>query len=191
MVSGLPNENTRCYLNAVMQAARACGLEIGEQDELYHTLHLEDGPQDAHETWLRLVDHLEKGRYPKETFYGTQRETCISKSGREERVVDFGCIHDDTRSDEYITTPDGFTLKQVTVLTVPKVMAYVHDSEQPRDFPPVNEFGKTLRALIVHGFGHYVAIVKDNDEWFLVNDMHVEKIETFQSTLRAYMAFYV
>ena len=190
MVSGLPNENTRCYLNSVMQAARACDLEIGGQEELYHTLHLEDGPQDAHETWLRLVDHLEKTRYPKETFYGTQRETCISKSGKEERVVDFGCIHDHP-NEEYITTPDGFTLKQVTILTVPKVMVYVHDSERTREFVPVNDFGKTLRALIVHGFGHYVAIVQHTDEWFLVNDMAVEKIETFQSTLRAYMAFYV
>lgn len=199
MVSGLPNESTRCYLNVIIQAARACA-PISDfdyiQDELYKTLHLEDGPQDAHETWLRLVDHLEKTRYPKETFYGLQREICISKSEKEDRNVIFGCIHVSGSDlsyggDEYVPTDAGFTLKRTTVLDVPKIMVYVFDSNHEVNFPDTNAYGKKLVALIVHGLGHYIALVRYDDDWFLTNDMMIEKISNFGYTMRAYMAFYV
>lgn len=187
MVSGLPNESTRCYLNAVMQAVRVCVPDFSySQEQLYSDLHLQDGPQDAHETWLRLID-----KYPKETFYGTRRETCVSKTGKEEHVVDFSCIHACDAVEEYITTSDGFVLKRVDILTVPKVMTYLFDGMQTITFEETNPYGKKLTAFIVHGIGHYVAIVREGDEWFLANDMHVEKMTNFDYTVRAYMAFYV
>lgn len=191
MPSGLPNESTRCYLNVVMQAARVCIPDFDyTQDHLYTQLKLDDGPQDAHETWLRLVDYLEK-TFPKDMFYGTQEETCISKSNTETRTVTFGCMLSD-KPEEYITTSDStFVLKKTRILTVPKIMVYVFDNAHPIKFLATNSYGKKLIALIVHVGNHYVAIVRENDEWFLINDMIVQKIVDFDYNIRAYMAFYV
>lgn len=191
MPSGLPNENTKCYLNVVMQAARVCIPHFEyTQEHLYTQLKLEDGPQDAHETWLRLVDYLEK-TLPKETFYGTQEETYISKSNVETRMVTFGCMLSDA-PEEYITTSDlSFILKKTRIVSVPKIMVYVFDSAQPIKFLETNTHGKKLVALIVHIGNHYVALVREESDWFLVNDMIVQKVPQFDYTIRAYMAFYV
>ena len=163
-------------------------------------------PHDAHEAMLTIIDKIEK-HADTNVFYGTMTIDITSKIESSHKTEKFGSLmfnpltpcdmmdlFESLEKVEYIITSDEtgtFACKQVNYTEFPKIVSCIFLNQQKIKLP--TEFkGRQLVSVIVHvghrDAGHYVAFVKKDECWFLINDEQVLEVPTFPEFV--YIAIY-
>lgn len=207
-MKGLPNLGATCWLNALVQCMRASrewDEECSETDQftceflklmnedhdnttdfLKHlpTDPFSDGPNDSQEALMYILDKLEKTIELKD-FTGEVTQTVVFPGGKSvtknECTVWFHTEKDDVV--ENYTDSSGHThnvsVVQRRLTKVPKILLSDHICEKM--------FDKKLFGIIHWGWGHYVAFVREGDEWYCANDSSITKATP---VMRGYVGFY-
>ncbi len=207
-MKGLPNLGATCWLNALIQCLRVTREwnENAEDEftvELLKLLRCEtddttnflrqlpmnpfgNGPNDSQEALLYILDRLERTVHLKD-FTGELNQTVIYPGGRSViRGVPFTVWFQSNEKEDVIegyADSSGETHRVSVVrreLTkVPDILVSDKISEEL--------FGKKLVGIVHWGFGHYVAFVKEGDDWWSANDSLVTKASPI---FKGYIGFY-
>lgn len=148
-------------------------------------------PHDAHEVLLAIIDKIEKD-VGRELFYGTNLTTLIDRTGKKTTIngvigsLMFSVKDGETLDDaynrllemEYVldTSVGSFVCKRTEHLVLPKVLICVITNSRPVELPETFH-GRKLNCVISHLGNHYVAIVKENDESYLIDDDKMYKVQ--------------
>ena len=206
-MQGLPNLGATCWLNALLQCMRASRKWNETSDDLFTSewiklmncetdntteflKHLptnpfSDGPNDSQEALMYILDKLEKTIELKD-FTGEVTQTIIFPGGKS--VTKTPCtVWFHTEKDDVVenyTDSSGKThnvsVIQRRLTKVPQILL----SDVVRE----TLFDKKLFGIVHWGWGHYVAFVRDGNEWYCANDTHISKATP---VMKGYMGFYV
>ena len=151
-------------------------------------------PHDAHEAMLTIIDALEKVT-DSNVFYGETSVNITSKTENTTKTEKFGSLmfnpttpcnmvdlFESLEKLEYITTSEEngtFVCKHVTYKEFPKILPCIFLNQQQVKLP--DEFkGRRLVSVIMHvghkDAGHYMAVVRQDDCWYLINDEQVLEV---------------
>jgi hypothetical protein len=161
-------------------------------------------PHDSQEALLAIIDVIEKS-LGKDLFYGKTVSKYISKTESTETIGEYGMLifHPTSDTDletlfneyekmEYIIKPEEFVCKKITHTSFPNILLCMFWNRRNIKLPETFKERK-LRSVIIHigheTAGHYVALVRQGDEWFLTNDEQIEKIE-LPTNMCPYLALY-
>lgn len=205
-MQGLPNLGATCWLNALLQCMRASRkwnetsddpftfewlkLMNGADNTTEFLKHLptdpfSPGPNDSQEALMFILDKLEKTIHLKD-FTGEVTQTVIYPGGKSitknPSTVWFHTEKDDTIEDY---EDDSGNIHKVSVIQrrltkVPKILL----SDTIRE----TLFDKKLFGIVHWGWGHYVAFVREGDEWYCANDACITKATP---VMKGYIGFYV
>ncbi len=151
-------------------------------------------PHDAHEALLAVIDKLEKSM-DKDLFYGTSETTVINGKGEKTTSTGtFGALmlesptggtldqlYENASKMEYVMLEGaGFVCKTTTYTKLPQVLVCVITNSKPIELPETFQ-GRKLNCIISHmghrDAGHYIAIVKEGDDTFLIDDDKIFKVD--------------
>ncbi len=208
MIQGLPNLGATCWLNTIIQCLRVTkdwkNVKKAEDPFTYEFLKLVnyesdntteflknlpinpfgDGPSDSQEALLYILDRLER-TIKLTDFTGEVTQTIVYPGGRS--VSKTPCtVWFNQEKDDVLSGYEDHNGKIHNVAVIKRELTRVPDilvSDKVAD----ELFGKKILAIVHWGFGHYVAYVKENDEWFCVSDSHISKATPI---LKGYVAFY-
>lgn len=206
-MQGLPNIGATCWLNALLQCMRVSRewKEISDDpftsDFLklvrYETDNTTDflknlptdpfspGPNDSQEALMYILDKLEKTIGLRD-FNGDVTQTIVFPGGKS--ITNTTCtIWFHAEKDDVIENYEDSSgnIHKVAVIQrrltrVPKILVSDHVTE--------NLFDKKLFAIVHWGWGHYVAFIKKDDEWYCANDAHISKATPI---MKGYIGFYI
>lgn len=199
-MKGLDNLGATCWLNALIQCLRVCKnweesgssnfhkLVRGETDDTTQFLkelppEFGNFPSDSQEALLYILDKLNL-----KEFVGEVTQTVVYPEGRSVSKSECTVWFHQTKPDvvpEYVDEhgkKHNVAVIQRELTKVPEILV----SDTVRE----ELFGKQLLGIVVWGFGHYIAYVKEAGDWWYVNDHHHIKKEAHELPKRAYLAFY-
>lgn len=153
------------------------------------------GPNDPHEFVLSLIETFEK-TLDRDLFYGVVKSKFISQDGNvTETKSEFSSLMFHSE-DMNIDKPDyiidsgigKFSCKHLTYEKMPGVIICLFVRPTVMELPKVYK-DKNLTSCVVYHPGHYVACVKENDKWFMIDD---DKIYEINNDFRVpvYLALY-
>ena len=133
-------------------------------------------PNDPHEFILSLIDTFEN-TLDRDLFYGTVKSKFISHDGKvTETRSEFSSLmfHSDDmdidKPDYIIDSGIGkFSCKHLTYEKMPGVIMCLFVRPTAMELPKVYK-DKQLTSCVVYHPGHYVACIKENDQWFMIDD---------------------
>jgi ubiquitin C-terminal hydrolase len=191
---GISNEGATCWFGSLIQCLRTCrdwSEDPGDDpftQEFYKIVKSEPneflkeflskyqdfqgGPNDSQEALFFILDQLEKSIGLKD-FAGETTQTTTWAEGSS--VKKYPCtIWLEPENDLVISgykdeAGKSFhvAIQQTVLSRKPKVLVTTSGKNPPND--------KGLTGLVALYGGHYVAFVRTDDEWFLVNDNQVHK----------------
>ena len=147
---------------------------------------------DAHEALLAIIDKLEH-TLGRDVFYGTCESKYITKTGSSIAKGQFGALmfnvgnektleelYENSQKSEYIIDNGSgmFSCKEIMYTSFPKVLVCMFIEPKPIMLPCAFK-GKKLNCIISHmgskDAGHYIAIVYEGHETFIVDDDKIYK----------------
>lgn len=204
-MNGLPNIGSTCWLNALVQCMRIVidpttmktdtefktdffKIIRGESDDTSILLkHMPadpfgNNPSDSQEAFLYIIDKLDLKQ-----FVGEVTQTIIYPGGRSVKKDECTIWFEQKRVTDVVqgyTDDSGKTHKiaviQRELTRVPDILVSDAIHEEL--------FGKKLVGIIHWGFGHYVAFVKFDGDWWCADDASVTKVTP---VLKGYIGFYI
>jgi len=192
-VQGIPNQGATCWFGSLIQCLRTCrdwSEDPGQEpftQEFYKIMKSEPNeflqeflkkfpdftglPSDSQEALLFILDRLEASIGFKD-FTGEVTQTITWAEGTS--ITKYPCTiwwapeKDLVLSDYQDSTGKKFhvAIQETRLTKVPKVLVTSGQT------PPIE---KGLTGLVALYGGHYVAFVRHEDEWFLVNDDAVHR----------------
>lgn len=175
----MKNLGATCWLNALIQCLRVCKQWDKSSNSEFYKLVREDSddttdflkelpfgnvPSDSQEALLYILDKLED-----KDFEGEVTQTVVFPGGKstskEPCTVWFSSSDSRDVLSDY--TDNSGKVHNVAIVKreltrVPKILVSDISSEEL--------YGKKLRAVIVWGMGHYVAFVRKDTHWWLLDD---------------------
>lgn len=159
-------------------------------------------PHDTHEVLLAIIDKLEKD-LDKSLFYGTSESTFITRDGK--KTITQGLIgplmlqggttldeaYKKSLGMEYMvdTSAGTFVCKQTRHVRLPQILVCVITNAKPIEIPDTFH-GRNLNCVIIHAGNHYVSVVKEGDDMFLIDDDKIFKVEGLSKESPVYLAIY-
>jgi len=165
-------------------------------------------PNDVQEVVLCILDVFEQDEslgveWVRRHFYGTLlKETDFSKV---KEVFAVRILEHDMGVFEHSETIDGYelpdgshkdTIVNHKVVHIPSIYMlsyniYNHTKEITLDeYITFGDRTLKLYACALHQSGHYISVIKYKDDWYVKNDVHVMKMDTFIPTGPFYFAMY-
>lgn len=163
-------------------------------------------PYDSHEALLSIIDVIEHS-LGRELFYGEYKTKYVSKTESHEKSYAYSMLmfypgddgnlctlFEESEKMEYITKQNNeFVCKRVTYTSFPKVIICMFWNRRSITLPDTFK-DKKLRSIVIHigheSAGHYVALIRRDDEWYLADDESIRKIGDLPSSIQPYLAFY-
>ncbi len=205
-VVGIKNYGASCWLNALIQCMRVVlpknvenddpfrkeffrlVREENEEEDTTHFLKMlpfQEGPNDSQEAMIYIIDRLKLKQ-----FVGEITQTVIYPGGRS--VTKSECTvwfrsHKREKEEEVVTEYVDATGKKHHIAVIQRELTTVPEILVSDDIQQ-ELFGKNLVGIVHWGFGHYVAFVYRDGDWWCVNDDQVSKATP---VLRGYIGFYV
>jgi ubiquitin C-terminal hydrolase len=206
-MQGLPNIGATCWLNALVQCMRVSRewnetsdgdtftseflkLVRCDTDNTTHFLKelpidpFGDGPSDSQEALMYILDRLERTINLK-SFTGEVTQTVIYPGGRSTYKTQC-TVWFHQENDDAITNYEDSSGKIHNVAVIQRELTKVPEvlvSDKIAD----TLFDKKLVGIVHWSFGHYVAYVRKDDEWYCANDSSISKATPI---LKGYIGFY-
>jgi hypothetical protein len=165
-------------------------------------------PNDVQEAVLCIIDIFEKSigiDWFKKHFYGKMTTKISWDGGAKESVEDFSCHTINVGDDffENTTYIDGYDVTEDERCTHASIYTYIshlssvfmisfnqYNNIHIVDLPEYIK-GYRLCAAALYMGGHYVALVREGDEWYIYNDESKIKVEQYISRGSYYFATYI